>query len=90
IQLCTPKAVYISDGSQEEATIVTKKLVDYGQLSPLKKYENCYICRTDPRDVARVESKTFIVTNDKHSSVPHSREGAKCILGLWMSPQDIS
>ncbi|CAF1329794.1 unnamed protein product, partial [Rotaria sordida] len=55
----------------------------------LTKYENNYICRTDPRDVARVESKTFLVTADKYASVPHSRQDVKCILGQWMAPDDM-
>ena len=87
--------------------MVTNKLVERGTLTKLTKYENCYICWTDPRvrkltelcensfdsclfqDVARVESKTFIVTEDKYASVPHSREGAKCVLAQWMSPADM-
>ncbi|CAF4216477.1 unnamed protein product, partial [Rotaria magnacalcarata] len=89
IQLCTPRAVYICDGSEEEAEMVTNKLVERGTLTQLTKYENCYICWTDPRDVARVESKTFIVTDEKYASVPHSREGVKCVLGQWMSPDDM-
>jgi phosphoenolpyruvate carboxykinase (GTP) len=89
IQLCKPASVHICDGSQEEADMVTKLLLDSGTIAKLPKYENCYICRTDPRDVARVESKTFIVTNDKYQSVPHSRKGTNCILGLWKSPEDI-
>jgi phosphoenolpyruvate carboxykinase (GTP) len=36
-----------------------------------------------------VESKTFIVTDDKYTSIPHSRDGSKCVLGLWMSPEDM-
>lgn len=91
--------------------MVTHKLVERGTLTKLTKYENCYICWTDPRvcvkkstiiyhvevrqeekyffclqDVARVESKTFIVTDDKYASVPHSREGTQCVLGQWMAP----
>ncbi|CAF1342324.1 unnamed protein product [Rotaria sordida] len=89
IQLCTPRDIHICDGSDEEGEIATKLLVENGQLSPLKKYQNCYICLTDPRDVARVESKTFLITKDKFQSVPHSREGANCVLGLWKSPDEI-
>lgn len=33
--------------------------------------------RTDPHDVARVESKTFICTEVKHESVPRAKEECK-------------
>ncbi|UJR32745.1 hypothetical protein I4U23_020204 [Adineta vaga] len=89
VQLCTPRGVYICDGSDEEAEMVTLKLLERGTLTKLTKYENNYICWTDPRDVARVESKTYIVTDDKYASIPHSRDGVKCALGLWMSPEDM-
>ena len=49
IQLCRPRAVYICDGSEEEAEMITHKLVERGTLTKLTKYENCYICWTDPR-----------------------------------------
>jgi Phosphoenolpyruvate carboxykinase N-terminal domain len=65
VYVCTPKAIYICDGSTEETEELTEKLVDRGLLVPLPKMENCYACRTDPADVARVESKTFIVTDEK-------------------------
>jgi len=51
--------------------------------------ENCYLCRTDPADVARVESKTFIVTPDRFEAVPHVATGCKGILGQWMSPESM-
>lgn len=43
------------------------------------------MARTDPRDVARVESKTYICTEDKRESVPQVKEGVKGQLGNWMS-----
>jgi len=46
-----------------------------------------YICRTDPADVARVESKTYVVSSDKHRTVPRSLDGAKGGMGQWMSPE---
>ena len=36
--------------------------------------------------MARVESKTYIVTRDKHDTLPRSLEGAKGGMGLWMAP----
>lgn len=49
VQLCAPRGVYICDGSDEEADMVTLKLLERGTLTKLTKYENNYICWTDPR-----------------------------------------
>lgn len=83
----SPRGIYIVDGSEEEAGEIIQKLVERGTLEKLEKMDNCYICRTDPADVARVESKTYIVTKDKHTTIPHSKEGAKGGMGLWMAPE---
>lgn len=47
-----------------------------------------YICRTDPADVARVESKTWMCTKEKYQTVPHTAPGTTCVLGQWKSPED--
>ena len=85
--LCRPKYVYFCDGSEEEAQDLTSKLVERGTLEKLDAMENCYLCRTDPEDVARVESKTFTITRDKFSAVPHVAQGCVGRLGQWMSPE---
>lgn len=87
VDYLTPRGVYICDGSEEEAHEVIHKLLERGTLETLPKYENSYICRTDPADVARVEGKTFICTREKFKSIPHMHEGAKGGLGLWMDPE---
>ncbi len=46
-----------------------------------------YVASTDPADVARVESKTFLITENKYDSVPHVKPGVRGILGQWMSPE---
>lgn len=90
IRVCKPRAVYLCDGSQEEADLITNKLVERGTLRKLRAYKDNYICCTDPNDVARVESKTFICTKDKYKTVPHLPEGVKGIMGQWISPDDLS
>lgn len=47
-----------------------------------------WLARTDPRDVARVESKTVIVTRDQRDTVPTPLGGAVSQLGRWMSPEE--
>lgn len=47
-----------------------------------------WLARTDPRDVARVESKTVIVTRDQRDTVPTPPEGGVSQLGRWMSPEE--
>lgn len=90
IQLMKPRGVYICDGSEEEANEIIHKLIERGTLTQLTKYKNNYLCRTDPADVARVESKTFICTPDRYESVPHVREGIEGTLGHWMGPEDMA
>ncbi|VDO04955.1 unnamed protein product [Haemonchus placei] len=86
-ELMNPAGIYICDGSQKEYDDIVDKLVERGVLTPLKAYENNYLCRTDPRDVARVESKTWMVTKDKYDSVCHTPEGVRPIMGQWMSEE---
>lgn len=47
------------------------------------------MCRTDPADVARVESKTWIATDEKYETVPHVRQGVRGILGQWKHTKDL-
>lgn len=89
VKLCCPNGIYLCDGSEEEAEEMTEKLVNRGMLTKLDKLNNCYLCRTDPADVARVENKTFIITDEKYSTVPHVKDGVKGIIGQWMSKEDV-
>jgi phosphoenolpyruvate carboxykinase (GTP) len=89
VNILQPEGISICDGSEDEAQELTDKLVDRGTLVKLNKLDNCYLCRTDPADVARVESKTFIVTPDQYQAVPHVATGSKGILGQWMSPESM-
>lgn len=86
-EICTPKDIHVMDGSEQEDQDIKDMLVHQGALIPLK-YENCYLARTDPRDVARTESRTFISTKEKLESIPVT-EGSSGQLGNWISPDDL-
>ena len=44
-----------------------------------------YLALTDKRDIARVERKTYICTENEKDAVPTVRFGSKAFLGNWMS-----
>ena len=68
--LCTPDAIYVCDGSVAEYDRLMKKLVDVKLATPLKKRKNSFLFRSDPSDVARVESRTFIASKKEEDAGP--------------------
>jgi len=87
VALCQPSAVHICDGSESEAALLSQVLVNNGTWKKLTKYENCYLARTDPRDVARVESKTLICTESERDTIPTPAEGVEGTVGKWEHPE---
>lgn len=87
--LCQPDSIHICDGSDAENKALLSLMQKQGIIVPLTKYENCWLARTDPADVARVESLTFISTPNKRDTVPIPKEGVKGMLGNWLSLSDL-
>lgn len=87
--LCQPDNLHICDGSEEEAKQLTELLVKNGMAHKLDNLDNCYAVRTNPADVARVESKTLICTENKHDTIPHHKDGVKCTVGQWAEPNEM-
>ncbi|MCL4146810.1 UNVERIFIED_CONTAM: hypothetical protein GTU68_052807, partial [Idotea baltica] len=88
-QLCQPANIHVCDGSERENRNMLNVMQKEGMIENLPKYQNCWLARTDPGDVARVEGKTFIVTPNKRDTIPTPKQGVKGTLGHWMSPDDL-
>lgn len=86
--LCQPDHVHVCDGSDAEATALLQLMQQQGTLKRLPKYDNCWLARTDPADVARVESRTFICSDHERDVVPAARAGQKSALGNYIAPAD--
>jgi len=87
--LCKPESIHICDGSERELRDLINVMQKAGMVEHLPKYKNCYLAKTDPADVARVESKTFIITENKRDTIPTPKPGVKGTLGNWMSVDDL-
>ncbi|NXU19957.1 PCKGC protein, partial [Pardalotus punctatus] len=86
-KLCQPECIHICDGSEEENKKILDIMVEQGMIKKLNKYENCWLALTDPRDVARIESKTVIITQEQRDTTPLPKTGTSQ-LGRWMSEED--
>ncbi|QCQ98657.1 phosphoenolpyruvate carboxykinase (GTP) [Brevundimonas sp. SGAir0440] len=70
--LTKPAKVHWCDGSEAEKDAITADLLAKGTLKALDqtKRPGCYYAASDPRDVARVESRTFICSDDQADAGP--------------------
>src|SRR5579872_6980813 len=80
-RLTKPERIVWCDGSDEERHRFTEEAVAKGILIPLnqQKLPGCYLHRSNPNDVARVEQLTFICTPTKDEAGPTNN---------WMAPAE--
>src|SRR5207237_10596277 len=81
VALCKPDNIYYCNGSLEERQALFEQGVNDGVFIRLnqQKLPGCYLHRSNPNDVARVEQLTFICTPTKNEAGPTNN---------WMEPSE--
>ncbi len=81
-ELTKPDDIVWCDGSQEEWERLTTMLVESGTFTRLNPElrPNSFYCRSDPGDVARVESRTFICSEKEDDAGPTNN---------WIPPEEM-
>jgi len=81
-KLCKPESIHWCDGSDSEYNSLLQMMVAKGSaiaLNPLKR-PGCFLFRSHPSDVARVENRTFISSKKKEDAGPTNN---------WVDPVEL-
>jgi phosphoenolpyruvate carboxykinase (GTP) len=82
VALMTPDAVEVCDGSKAEYDRMIQLNLDAGLATKLneEKLPGCYLFRSDPSDVARVEARTYIAAKSEDDAGPTNN---------WIDPAEL-
>ncbi len=78
-ELTQPDRIHWCTGTQDEYRTLVQEMLASGDLLELNQehYPNCYLHRSDPRDVARVEHLTYVCSENESDAGPNNN---------WMAP----
>jgi len=82
VTLCKPERVHFVDGSEAENRRLCDEMVASGvfiRLDP-KLRPNCFLARSHPSDVARMEDRTFVCSRVKDEAGPNNN---------WVEPAEM-
>ena len=81
-ELVKPESVVWIDGSEKQIEELRAEACKTGEMHKLNqdKLPDCYLHRTNPNDVARVEDRTFICTREKDTAGPTNN---------WCDPKEM-
>src|SRR5690606_36349515 len=80
-RLTQADSVHWCTGSDEELAALRAGMLASGELIALnpETHPNCYLHRSNPNDVARVEHLTFVCTRNREDAGPNNH---------WMAPDE--
>jgi phosphoenolpyruvate carboxykinase (GTP) len=80
-ELTRPDSIHWCDGTEREYNAMVQQMLGDGALIELNQqsYPGCYLHRSDPQDVARVEHLTYVCTGHKDDAGPNNN---------WIEPAE--